>query len=121
MAEIQWPASLQQKLDADTFQETLANTLIRSENDLGPAKVRRRHTKGVKEWSVSIRVTIAQYSTLTTFYNNTIAGGSLRFEFLHPITQIAVLARIVDPPTIQPLNGGIIFKVNMKWEILPSG
>ena len=120
MSEIQWPAGLQQKLDSDSFQETLSNTILRSDNDLGPAKVRRRHTKGVKEWTVSIKVSISEYSTFTTFYNTTLAGGSLRFEFPHPITAATELARIVDPPTIQPLNGGIVFKVNMKWEILPS-
>lgn len=121
MAEVQWPASLQQKLNSNSFQETLGETILRSETDIGPAKYRRRLTRAPKSWTVSIQGDSTAYDTLVTFFNTTVAGGATRFEFDHPISGVTELVRFAEPPQIQPLNGGIIFQFSMKWEVLPRG
>lgn len=122
MAEVQWPAGLQQKLNSDSFQETLGETLIRSSTDVGPAKFRRRLTRGTKGWTVSILGDTTAYTELVTFFNTTVAGGATRFEFDHPISGVTELVRFAEPPVIKTLgSGGVKFSFSMKWEVLPRG
>ena len=120
MPDILWPTSLQSLVNADTFSEKFANTLIRSDVEQGPPKVRRRFTKGIRQVTVSICIDADQYEDLEDFYDTETAGGSLQFLFNHPITGVPTYFRFVDPPDIKPLNGsGIKFTASMNWEILP--
>lgn len=113
-----WPASLQQLLSEANFGITLGDTVLRSDTDVGPAKLRRRFTKGVDEYSASIYLTSAQYSIFVNFYNTTLNGGTLPFEFNHPITGSLESFRFRQPPTISSIGGGM-FQANFQWEKLP--
>lgn len=115
---IYWPGTLQQLLSEANFGITLGETTIRSENEVGPTKVRRRFTKGVDQFSASIYLTVAQYSILTTFYNTTLNGGTLPFVFNHPITGTAEQFRFKAPPSISSIGGGQ-FIASMNWEKIP--
>lgn len=113
-----WPVGLQQLLSEANFGLTIGDTLLRSEMDVGPQKVRRRFTKPVNTFSGSINLTIAEYSTFYTFFNTTLNGGAITFDFPHPITQVLTEFRFKGSPRINSLGGGN-FNAQFEWEELP--
>ena len=114
---VNWPSGLQQLLNEDNFGNDFGDTTIRSDMDVGPAKVRRRTTRPIDSITNSINLTTAQYTTLKNFYNTDLNGGVNTFYFIHPITAVQVIARFTSPPKIRSLGGGQ-FRANMTWEIL---
>ena len=118
MAEA-WPVGLQQKLNADGFQVKFGNTNLRSDMDVGPAKVRSRYTDAVDIYTCSILLNdMDEYDTFLTFFKTTLNNGSLRFEFDDPFSGDPTEFRFAEPPDIRPL-GGTVFQVSMSWEKLP--
>jgi hypothetical protein len=113
-----WPLSLQQILNADDFEIKFGSTVVRSDMDVGPAKVRSRYTDGVDQYSASILLTFSEYTTFRDFFKTTLNNGTLPFLFDDPMTGVSTAFRFVDPPTISPL-GGLTFRVSMSWEKLP--
>lgn len=115
-----WPAQLQDLLNTEGFSYDIGTTTIRTEMDIGPAKVRRRMTKSVDNISAVIFVNESQYSDLYYFFDTTLNGGVGTFNFLHPITQATIEARFIEAPSYTPVgSGGIMFKASMKWEVMP--
>ena len=110
-----WPLTLQQLLSEAEFAHKIGETTIRSDMEVGPAKVRRQYTKGVDTIDGSIYLTTAQYSTFYNFFNTTLAGGSLTFEFDHPITGVLTEFRFVGSPSVRSIGGGN-FTVSFSWE-----
>lgn len=117
MAET-WPVSLQQILNEADFSYAIGDTTIRSDMDIGPAKVRRRSTRGVDTLSCSINLTTAQYSTFYYFYDTSLNGGVKTFNFVHPITGATNEFRFVAPPAFRYL-GASNWAATMSWEKLP--
>lgn len=117
MAET-WPTALQSKLNEASFSFEIGDTLLRTQNQMGPAKVRRLMTKSVDVLSGSIDLTVAEYSTFFYFFDTTLNGGVKTFNFNHPITGSAEEFRFVGTPTFSSLGGGN-FRVTFRWEILP--
>jgi hypothetical protein len=113
-----WPVSLQQTLNADDFRIKLGNTAVRSDVDVGPAKVRSRYTDGVDVYSCSILIDYSEYATFTAFYKTTLSNGTLPFLFTDPMTGLSTAFRFADDPGIIPL-GGRKFRISMAWEKLP--
>lgn len=115
-----WPASLQQILNADSFQVSFGNTTIRSDMDVGPAKVRSRFTDAVDIYTCGVNITYDQYTTLSDFYKTILNNGALPFTFDDPFTGSPESFRFVSPPTLAPLGqGGFAFRVSMSWEKMP--
>ena len=81
-----WPSDLPQKPLVQGFSETPPNLLTRSPMDVGPAKVRRRSTAGVTVLQCVFRLTTTQRASLLTFWQTTLAGGSLSYTWTHPIS-----------------------------------
>lgn len=118
---IEWPPQLQQLLSTDSFNYMFGETTIRSDMDVGPAKVRRRFTAGVDTLSCSIQMSYENFQILRDFFDVTLNGGVNQFEYTHPFTQELALFRMVGPPSLRPLgNGGVEYEVSMKWEVLPN-
>jgi len=116
---VAWPASLPQKLMRAGFSEAPANTLLRTEMDAGPGKVRRRNTAGIRPVQGKITVTKAQLTTFKTFYNDTIQGGALRFNWDEPLDDTAsVEMRFTKEPSWSEL-GPDVFQISLELEILP--
>ena len=113
-----WPLSLQQHLNSDNFQVVLGDTLVRSQMDVGPDKVRNRYTKGVDLYTASVNLDIDDYDTLSNFFKTTLGNGSLPFLFHNPLTDADETFRFKAPPAIKPL-GGRIFRIDMTWERMP--
>lgn len=113
-----WPVSLQQKLDSESFELKYGSTVIRSDMDVGPDKVRSRYTDAVDTYTCSILLDFDEQDTLRTFYKTTLNNGALPFEFNDPFTGVAATFRFIEPPSIRAL-GGRTFRVGLNWEKLP--
>lgn len=114
-----WPGTLPQVPLADGFSESHPELAIRTNMDVGPAKVRRRQTAGVITMTCNFRLTTAQRATLVTFWQTTIAGGASTFTWVHPITSAAITCRMVNPPQFTPLSRGLYWRASLVIEVLP--
>lgn len=99
--------------------ETLPDGLIRSEVDVGPAKVRRRTSAGVRLLSGSMTLTREQAATLDAFYTTTLQAGALSFDWRHPRTKAAIVCRFRREPTLAS-KGPSAFEAQLELEILPG-
>lgn len=120
MSAIIWPPSLPQAPLISGYDETLPDTLLRTQMDAGAAKVRRRFTAAVSPMTCVFNMTEAQTEILDAFYNETIQGGALRFDMTHPRTATVREFRIVEPPKPKPHQaGGDCWVVTIKMEAMP--
>lgn len=117
-----WPDSLQLRLAAQGLAVEHASPLARTPDELrgaAPDKVRRRSTIEGVNVRGTVHVGAAEYAVLMTFFNSTLAGGTLPFEWEHPVTQEAVLLRFVAPPQVSPA-GPRLFRAALDLELIPS-
>lgn len=114
-----WPPSLPQVPLAESFDEELPDTTLRTTMDAGPAKVRRRFSVGVGRLApVIMYLDDAQQATFWDFFVNTINGGADRFEFTHPRLGVTSEVRIVFPTALPKRKPGL-FRLQMQLEVLP--
>ena len=115
-----WPASLSQRPLIDGFVEMPPNLVVRSQTDLGPAKVRRRATASMTRFQMTLRMTAPQLATFRTFLADDLDDRARSFTWVHPITGAAGTFRIVDPPSIVPAgNAAVSWRVALVVELLP--
>ncbi|HRI77598.1 MAG TPA: hypothetical protein PLX33_11510 [Alphaproteobacteria bacterium] len=103
---------------ANSFQEQPANNIVRTQMDVGPAKVRRRTTSNVSSIRVAYVLSAAQVDEIQTFFAEDTAGGALGFDFTHPRTGATVTARFNEPPQYASMNG-LYYQVTVSLEVLP--
>lgn len=115
-----WPIALQQKLNVDAFEKKFGSSSVRSDNDIGAAKVRSRFTDAIDVYGCQILIDFSEYSNLEVFYKTTLNNGVNRFLFTDPFSELETEFRFVEPPVIRPL-GGRVFQVNMLWEKMSLG
>lgn len=121
MANQSWPSGLPDKPLSEGYQEKTQNNILRTEMDQGPDKVRRITTANTKEYQMTFRMDESQVATFEDFFNNTIAHGSLKFDFDDPRTGTTREWRVVVPPEPTITNlGGNVWNVRMTWEKLPN-
>lgn len=113
-----WPSDLPTAPLVERYQETFADTSLRTKMEQGPAKLRQRTTAGVSELALSYLVSGAQAESLEEFYQDTLAGGSLAFSYQHPRRSTTVTARFRKPPQLTPRNGQY-YLARLELEILP--
>ena len=112
-----WPNDLPAPL-VDDYNEERQNQVLRTEMDAGPPQTRRRFTASIDKFSVSWVMTESQVSTLETFFEDTIGGGALSFDWTHPRKDTTVSARFTEPYTMDYLGAGY-YKVSANLEVLP--
>ena len=112
-----WPANLPAPL-LDSFREAVAETVIRTSMDAGPAKARRRSSAGSGSLTLNYIVSRAQAAVLDSFFDGDAAGGALPFGFTHPRTGATLSCRFRQPPAYAALNGPY-FRVSIELEVLP--
>ena len=100
-----WPASLPQKQFLG-MTEQRGDARLRTEMDAGPAKMRRRFTNTVRDFTTPILLSGTQRQTLDTFYIDTLKKGVLAFDWEDPVTDAIVSFRFVEPPRFTPTAGG---------------
>ena len=114
---ISWPISLQQVLNEDSFSFKGGDTVLRSDTDTGPNKVRRRFTNSIDTMSASINITSAEYTTFINFFDITLNGGVNVFQLNHPITGVLSDWRFIGSYTISSIRGGN-FKLGFNLELM---
>ncbi len=114
-----WPVGLPQLVAVDGYGETPPDTTLRTAMGAGPAKVRRRTTAGIRPLSVHLDLDAAQVETLDTFYLETLQGGALAFDWVHPRTQAVATLRFVRPPAYRPQGSDASWRAAVQLEVLP--
>lgn len=114
----QWPVTLPVSPLLDNFHETLPATVLRTEMEQGPAKVRQRTTAAIRKISFGYLLNSAQAGILDNFYTTTLSGGALAFDFSHPRTGDTLSCRFINPPEYAAVNGSY-YRVLLSLEILP--
>jgi hypothetical protein len=111
-----WPGTLPDVL-ASGYSEDMANLLLRSDMDTGPAKVRKRISYNTKPISASIVVNSTQVATFETFFYTTLLGGSLTWTATHPRTGASVDMRFNGVPKISSSDS--LYTISMNLEVMP--
>lgn len=113
-----WPAGLPQRFLVDGYGEGLRDNLIRSETDIGPAKVRRRATAAPWPLTGSMLMTFAQYETFRDFVEDDLEDGAKTFWLPNQRAESGTwLVRFTEPASAQPL--GVDLRVSLSLEVLP--
>jgi hypothetical protein len=119
MANASWPPGLPQLVAVEGYDEAPPDLTVRTQMDAGPAKVRRRFTAGVRALSLQLDLDSAQVETLDVFFDATLQGGALAFDWVHPRTQAAATLRFVRPPVYRPGASDAAWQAVLQLEILP--
>ena len=114
-----WPPSLPQRPLVQGYSERAPETVIRTQTEAGPPKLRRRFTAGVRRFEMQLRLTSAQMDTLESFFDATVQGGALPFDWVHPRTGVITSFRFAEPPTYTPAAGGQLWTAALSLELLP--
>ncbi len=112
-----WPATLPQKPQQDGFSSTKVDGRLRTSMSEGPEKVRRRFTAVPEILTCSFIFSPTQLSTFNTFFDDTLAGGSMTYLWDHPISDVNSVCRIKDMPVLSPK--GLSWQVAFTVEVLP--
>lgn len=118
MANPTWPASLPQYVQEGGYQETLQDQTVESNMETGPAKIRRRFTKSIRKFQISMLMTPAQATAFEAFWQDTVKGGSIPFDWVHPRTRAAATLRFRNPAPQFSTVGGTNVNVSFNLEII---
>jgi hypothetical protein len=113
-----WPSDLPAP-NVNSFEESPPQTTLRTQMEIGPDKVRKRFSAGIRPVSFKLILTAVQVATLDTFYVTGTSGGALRFDYTHPRTSAAVKARFIDTPRYKSIDPSY-YEADVKLEILPT-
>lgn len=99
-----YPSTLPQAPQRNGFNQQQTPNTIRSNVDVGEAKVRCRYTYAMKKekWSISLDRT--EISTFNNWFNDDLKSGVLRFDFTDSITGEVEEYRILDIPIFTPFG-----------------
>ena len=108
------------------WTESPGDSLVRTQTDAGPAKVRRRFTSTPSTFSVQFVLTKAEATRLVQFYehaaDDAIAGtngGALTITGLpHPRDDSSATFRFLAPPVITQ-TAYDVFRASLRLELLP--
>lgn len=115
-----WPIGLPQYVLEAGYQETLEDQTIESEMDAGPAKIRRRFTTATRRFQVTVQMTPSEAAIFEDFYLNTLQGGALSFDWVHPRTRLAKAFRFrKPPPQVFVAGSGQIVRFSFVLESMP--
>src|SRR5262245_1456135 len=111
-----WPLSLPTGFLAGTDKQTGEDNLLRSQMDIGPAKVRRRTTAGAGSLEGTLYLDQSQFDTFMQFWRQTTRSGALAFTFYG-----TVLLRFRQAPTWvnERMASGMHYRVTINLEVLP--
>lgn len=114
-----WPADLPQSPLINGFKDRLPALTVRSQPDVGPAKVRRRFTSAVRPMTFNFLMTSEQLTSFETFFIETLQGGALAFDFVHPRTEETISLRFLQEPPEPEAVSDDLYRVVCMVERLP--
>lgn len=115
-----WPSGLPQILLRDGFSETSPDNRLRSEVDVGPARLRRRASRAPSALQGQIAISREDLETLLKpFIADDTAGGVLPFYFPSPADGSPLLCRFASelPSWTYAVPGFV--KVSLQLEVMP--
>lgn len=101
---VDWPNTLPQSPLLDGYTEKTKDNTLRSQNDIGPPKMRPRSTAYTDDISVRFIITTTQKGYLDTFYKTTLRGGALTYQWQGP-TDSSPKTYSMTAPEYSPLTG----------------
>ncbi len=113
-----WPTSLP-AFDAQGFQESAPDNLLRTQMDAGPDKVRRRYTAAARGLQGTILLDETQYATFKTFHGTDLADGALPFTMTNPYGGGTATYRFTGGWSASLVGGGQYVSVSLPLEKLP--
>lgn len=114
-----WPSTLPQSPLVRSLTETPPNDLIRTGMSVGPDKIRRRSTAGIRKFGMSIFLTKAQVQILDDFILSTLNGGTDIFTWKNHRTDAAISLRFVSLPSYRVIGNGDFYTAGLSLEELP--
>ncbi len=114
-----WPATLPQFVQEQGYSESLPNQTVESPMDSGPPKTRRRFTTNWRPITCTIWCTAEQADDFEEFFEDDLAGGSLSFTWVNPISQDAKIFKFMGgkPPRKRPFgSGNVAFDLQL-WQL----
>lgn len=114
-----WPSALPDKPLQRGYSRTQQSQVIRTEMSAGPAFVRRRFTAASDLFSMQFVLDTAERQTFWDFFNNTLAGGSLAFDWTDPVTGTAASFRFAGEPPNETALSGLVYQISATLELLP--
>lgn len=118
MAEL-WPASFPQKFLVGSYQQGFGDGRLRSQNDVGPATMRRRSSATPDPLSGQMAFSTVQLDALKVFVKTTTAGGTLVIDFPRQDGAGRILVRFADRLPTWTWLAPDKWLVDFKFEILP--
>lgn len=118
-----WPVTLPQDvlIAGAAFRRQAQAQHIKPDD--GPSISVRRFTAYSEFAVVNILLTAAQWGIVQTFYDDTLAGGTLKFDWIHPITQAAREVKfdlsVEDHLAVKEALNHDLFLVTLALEYLP--
>ncbi len=119
MANAVWPLTLPQYVSSEGLSEKPPELTLKTDMDAGGPKRRRRYTAGEREINCHIQLTNDETAILDDFYTNTLASGSLPFDWIHPRTHSPATFFIDEEPDISLVRGNI-WRANLKLKMTPE-
>ncbi|RJP21679.1 MAG: hypothetical protein C4529_07060 [Deltaproteobacteria bacterium] len=123
-ADTTWPPSLTRMPRVSELEETAPEVVIRSEVDVGPAKIRRRFTGDKRRFTVVLDLRRSEVATFDTWFKDTTYGGALSFSWELPRTGVAADFRFLSTPSYRPQaprgDGTEWWRVSFEIEMLPG-
>lgn len=123
-ADTTWPAELTRTPRVTSLEENAPDVVIRSEVDVGPAKIRRRFTGDLRRFSVELDLRRSELAVFDAFFLSTTKGGSLSFSWKLPRHGALADFRFLSVPVYRPLapraDGTEWWRVSFNVEMLPG-
>ena len=116
-----WPGTLPGYMEIG-LSERRQQGFLRTPNDSGPAKQRKRFTATSRYVTGTMTLTKAQRDTFETFYKTTLGEGAAEFTMGDALDFGTVTCRFFETPEMQLLGAGGDgghWRVSLALEILP--
>lgn len=108
MANASWPASLPSYVLEQGYSEQIADQFIETQMEAGSPKRRRRYTRNNRVFTVSMAMDETTSQTFENFYDTTLAGGSLPFDWVHPRRRTTMTFQFRHPvPKLGEVTGSM--------------
>ena len=101
----------------ESWSESGQPVVIRTQQEVGPPKVRRRSTSVFRTVQLTFVGTHDQWLALQNFYEIDLQGGVLFHNFLHPYDLQTYEFRFTEPPQVSNINA-LGTQVSCVWERL---
>lgn len=119
MAQVLWPSHLPDC--AQSWAEQDGTDIIKTANEVGPEKLRRRSAILKRTVNISWTINASLYQQFLEFYETTCLQSINTFPYANPITKAINYYRFSEPPSFQMIQGngkkvGAV-QVSAIWEL----